>query len=111
MWLKANIKVLSAVTEGVSQRTGNSYKMQNLVLEWAEQDADGRPLVDATGTTITSRAAVTLMTQQVEELAKLGVQCYGWVWADLRMRTELYHKSDGSSGVTTRLWLAGLRRI
>lgn len=109
MWVNANIKVLGTVTEGTSQATGNSYKMQNIILEWSECDFEGKPVVDATGKTVTSLAQFSLGTKRVEELAALQVQCYGWVLADVRVRTKQYQKRDGSWGVMNEMYVAAFR--
>ena len=45
MWIKAKIKVLSDERNGTS-RTGKDWKSVDMVLEYAEYDSQGKPLMD-----------------------------------------------------------------
>ena len=80
MKFNATVKVLQEVKSGTSDSTGNAYKYQGVILEFA----DGERL---------ARLLASLGTEQVESVQKQGIAVGSRVIVDLQFTTRVnYNK-------------------
>ena len=80
MTIKATLKVIEEERSGISNVSGNAWKMRSVVLEWTEQAApDARR---------TQRVRATMFGPVCEEFNRSGVQIGSAVSVDLDFTTS-----------------------
>lgn len=109
MWNECKIKVLGEVMHGISAE-GRDWQRQEMILEFADYDFEGKPLMKQSGEPYKNLVKLDLFGQWVERVSELGLVVEQEVYAEIRIQTESAKTRDGRSYVRNNVYLADIRK-